>query len=70
MRKNISGSLKRRGSSVALLVAVGVLGFSAVAAADTLGAINFDSPQYNVENNINGQNGWSNGTGRLCTTRP
>ena len=43
MRKTIFGSLKRRGLSVALLVAVGVLGFSAVAAADTVGSIDFES---------------------------
>ena len=56
MRKTILGSLKRRGLSVALLVAVGVLGFSAVAAADTVDSINFESY---ATGNINGQNGWS-----------
>ena len=59
MRKTILGSLKRRGLSVALLVAVGVLGFSAVAAADTVGSINFESAQGYVTGNINGQQGWS-----------
>ena len=57
MRKTILGSLKRRGLSVALLVAVGVLGFSAVAAADTVGSIDFES--YDTTGNINGQQGWS-----------
>ena len=46
MRKTILGSLKRRVLSGALLVAVGVLGFSAVAAADTVGSINFESAQH------------------------
>jgi hypothetical protein len=64
MRKTILGSLKRRGLSVALLVAVGVLGFSAVAAADTVGSINFESSQGYAPGNINGQgtdpaNTWS-----------
>jgi hypothetical protein len=58
MRRTILGSLKRRGLSVAL-VAVGVLGFSAVAAADTVGSINFESAQGYVTGNINGQQGWS-----------
>jgi hypothetical protein len=57
MRKTILGSLKRRGLSVALLVAVGVLGFSAVAAADTLGSIDFES--YDTTSSIHGQQGWS-----------
>ena len=43
MRKTILGSLKRRVLSVVALVAVGVLGFSAVAAADTVGSIDFES---------------------------
>jgi hypothetical protein len=59
MRKTILGSLKRRSLSAALLVAVGVLGFSAVAAADTLGSIDFESAQGYVAGNIHGQNGWS-----------
>jgi hypothetical protein len=59
MRKTILGSLRRRVLSGALLVAVGVLGFAAVAAADTVGSINFESAQgYNL-GNINGQQGWS-----------
>lgn len=57
MRETILGSLKRRGLSVALLVAVGVLGFSAVAAADTVGSINFESP-YTI-GSIDGQQRWS-----------
>jgi hypothetical protein len=42
----------------AILLAVGALGFSAVAAADTLGSINFESAQSYVTGNINGQQGW------------
>jgi hypothetical protein len=57
MHRIILGSVKRRGVSLALLVAVGVLGFSAVAAADTLPTISFDGY---AAGNINGQNGWSN----------
>jgi hypothetical protein len=59
MRKTILGSLKRRGLSVALLVAVGVLGFWTVAAADTVGSIDFESAQSYVAGNIDGQKGWS-----------
>ena len=57
MRKTFLGSLKRRVVSGALLVAVGVLGFSAVAAADTVGSIDFESP-YTL-GSISGQQGWS-----------
>jgi hypothetical protein len=57
MRKSTLGSRKRRVLSGALLVAVGVLGFSAVAAADTVGSINFESP-YTI-GSISGQQGWS-----------
>ena len=42
MRKTIPGSLKARGLSVVYLLAVGVVGFSAVAAADTVGSIDFE----------------------------
>ncbi len=56
MRKTIFGPLKRRGLSLALLVAVGVLGFSAVAAADTVDSIDFES--YNL-GDINPQQNWS-----------
>ena len=57
MRKTILGSLKARGLSFVALIAVGVVGFSAVAAADTVGSIDFES--YDTTGNINGQQGWS-----------
>jgi len=57
MRKTILGSLKARGLSFVAFIVVGVVGISAVAAADTLGSINFESP-YTV-GPINGQQGWS-----------
>ena len=59
MRHTILGSLKRRGLSVGLVLVLGVLAFSAVAAADTVGSINFDSSQGYDPGNINRQNGWS-----------
>ena len=57
MRKTILGSLKARGLSFVALIAVGVVGFSAVAAADTVGSIDFES--YDTTSTINGQQGWS-----------
>lgn len=56
MRKTILGSLKARGLSFVAVLAVGVLGFSAVAAADTVGSIDFES--YAI-GDIDGQQGWS-----------
>ena len=57
MRKTILGSLKAPWLERRSLIAVGVVGFSAVAAADTVGSINFES--YDTTGNINGQQGWS-----------
>ena len=45
---------------VLFLALVTALGLSAVAAADTVGSITFESPAYTAGSNINGQQGWSN----------
>jgi hypothetical protein len=52
-------SHRPRGLAIALLLAVGVvLGFSAVASADSVGPITFESPAY-ATGTVNGQAGWS-----------
>ena len=55
----VLGSLRPRRLSFVALLAVGVVGFSTVAAADTLGSIDFESAQGYVTGNIDGQQGWS-----------
>ena len=55
MGKTVLGSLRPRRLSFVALLAVGVVGFSAVAAADTLGSIDFES--YDT-GNIHDQHGW------------